>query len=439
MVKRRIFFTAFLFAFAATASGFAALVAFCGLGIGGESFVPKLRAFKLEVARRAESPRLFVLSGSNSCYALDSEALSAATGYHVVNLSVIISEAARFYLADLKELLREGDVVYLPFEFEHYSRTHEESLYSPFNVSWAFGTDPRVRSWYTPIERVRLYAKYGLGWLCKSVRLQMAGEVEEVTGEGVWTAFERGGDPLLDRLNRYGDLSLEIETSMNPEAKNAIPTTFSDEFRNVLSEIVALAEERKAKVILGYPPLYSYPRDIEFPAFQKELESLGLPVIGRPEAFAWPYGYYSNSRYHLLKAGAKLHTRELIKGFAKLLGTSGPTDIPRQVVFADEPHALRRIGGVSAVEISVPDDLRGGAVYAEFMIDGGRGEIVKSVRVQGEPVRFVEIPEPAKTLLRVIAEPKGASVLRFEIALPETNRIERVLLDSDSKRSRGAW
>src|SRR3989344_2918469 len=67
------------------------------------------------------SPRIILLGGSNLAYSIDSELIEKKTGYNVVNFGIGGGMGMRMMISDLKQYLKNNDIVVLSPEYIHYT------------------------------------------------------------------------------------------------------------------------------------------------------------------------------------------------------------------------------------------------------------------------------------------------------------------------------
>lgn len=84
-----------------------------------------------------ESPRLIIISGSNSLFGINSEVLHEKTGFNIVNLGSHAGISLEFHVHNVVKHLKRGDVVLMPLEYEYYFRSSLSSSFEAQNYhSW---------------------------------------------------------------------------------------------------------------------------------------------------------------------------------------------------------------------------------------------------------------------------------------------------------------
>lgn len=130
--------------------------------------VPRQLEYKHAFARTLAGPRVVVFAGSNGRYSHRCAALAAALGRPCVNMSVAVGVGLDYLLDDLLTMLRPGDLVYMPLEYQQYEATRDEmegGHQNPILVQ-----RQRDRLWVEPLPRVlRAYGYFDLGYLVHGV------------------------------------------------------------------------------------------------------------------------------------------------------------------------------------------------------------------------------------------------------------------------------
>ncbi len=75
--------------------------------------------------------KIVFLSGSNTLHGLDSKYASEKTGLPVLNYGVHV-DFSTYAFEKVKEILKDGDIVVMPLEFNYYQEDSDSALPSPF-------------------------------------------------------------------------------------------------------------------------------------------------------------------------------------------------------------------------------------------------------------------------------------------------------------------
>ncbi len=75
---------------------------------------------KTNIAARTASPRIVIAGGSNAFYGLSAKRISETFGVRAVNYATHGGLLLDYHLYKLRQILRPGDLLILPLEFEFY-------------------------------------------------------------------------------------------------------------------------------------------------------------------------------------------------------------------------------------------------------------------------------------------------------------------------------
>lgn len=232
------------------------------------------------------SPRLILVGGSNLAYGVNSARLENLTGRQVVNMAVQGSLGARFMVAEVAKEMRQGDVIYVALEYEHFFRLPvdgEATLLRSLTVN------PRLATLLTPQQALKL------------VRL-----VPEVLQENVESlAFQvinplRGRPNLRFQFDRYGDfVGHQGRSTRNPHLTRAKEArAIQPDLLTVLRDFDNVARAAGAQVVFGFPAVAESAAPVGAARIREALQ--GLQVVGQPADFVFPDSYFYDTAYHLL-------------------------------------------------------------------------------------------------------------------------------------------
>ena len=121
------------------------------------------RQLEVKLARASEFPpqRLVILAGSNGPYSHRCEVIEAMLAMPCVNGGIAVGIGLDYLFTRWRELLRPGDVVYLPMEEEQYTRSRAASALGP-DASIMFRRDWRTLSALPPERWLAAFFSYNL-------------------------------------------------------------------------------------------------------------------------------------------------------------------------------------------------------------------------------------------------------------------------------------
>ena len=183
-------------------------------------------------ARGLPSPKLVIFAGSNARYSHSCARLSSKLGVPCANLGVAAGMGLDYLLASLDDVLKPGDFVYMPLEYDQYLKGKSERLHSAEAPELFYANKKTL--WSLGIDRL-INAAFSF-----DLRFAVSGAAE--------MALERVGFKRrtnIDTQNVWGD-----EISNTPE--NAIAyRSYIASLKFSFPERDDLAKHTEAKELIG--------------------------------------------------------------------------------------------------------------------------------------------------------------------------------------------
>lgn len=84
-----------------------------------------------------EQKRIIIVSGSNSLFGINSDTITKITGVKTINIAIHAGMDLSFYRMMLEEVLKSGDIVIMPIEYDYYSKENKYTDWFIDNIlSW---------------------------------------------------------------------------------------------------------------------------------------------------------------------------------------------------------------------------------------------------------------------------------------------------------------
>lgn len=302
--------------------GHAVLVAFVAnrgsLPIEAEYWVRDELMFKQSLADRAgDGRRILILSGSNGLFGFDSGLIERRTGLKTINLSTHGGLPLDFQLDYADKMVRDGDLIILPLEYEYYPQPPGQS--SAWWWQMALAVFPEVFRELPMADRLRalLHLKPQMLWGGAYVsmrRLVQPDFMEQRSLPDVQSIMLKWKNAPHTGSTQYGvegtDEHGDIER--NCGSKNSIwnyPIATSSfnvnlDAVNALKRYFARWKERGVGAYVSFPPVSI---DVmASPHFQENagklsmlLEKSGIATLGQPSDFVFPRKAFFDTPYHL--------------------------------------------------------------------------------------------------------------------------------------------
>lgn len=276
---------------------------------------------KHERLRRTTGSRIVLVGGSNVAFGFESDRMESALGRPVVNMGLAAGLGIEFMLREIEPALRDGDLVVLSLEYDHFARGPSAELFS------GLGFDPNV------LERVLVFrpeSGLALGWtharkIVLDRGLGIAGEIVRRSLLGAKSpSDEEGKQSARAAFNSWGDLvGHRLEPARTtPEVVNQLPLVADARgFPNgaALAAIEGFVErvQRKAvRVVFSFTPKPLRTIEREGELAERLAAALRriprLTVVDAPRDHAYPAEQFFDTANHLTAEGAAERTGRLI-------------------------------------------------------------------------------------------------------------------------------
>ncbi|HEY9711851.1 MAG TPA: hypothetical protein V6C72_00175 [Chroococcales cyanobacterium] len=257
------------------------------------------------------SPKLVLVGGSNLALGLDSSLLKRQLEIEPVNMGLTINCGLAFELEQVRDHLRQGDVVVISPEYEYFMQNargngwiFELPKLLPEASLWTFKTTTE-----SPVVIAGSFNTFS-GWLRSKWDFWrgMANKYVASGGQaGLLPPKNWGEKDFLGRKNfdSYGDLLgyLKVKPPEQICVENWQVDKINADAVKLLNNFARDAKARGATVLLVPPPL----PDTVFERHAVEIatiynglkEQVRIPFIAAPERYEFPVGQFFDSYYHL--------------------------------------------------------------------------------------------------------------------------------------------
>jgi hypothetical protein len=209
--------------------------------------IPRQLELKLRHGATLPSPRLVIFAGSNGRYSHRCEPMAAPLGLPCVNMSIAVGVGLDFMLEQLAQMLRPGDLVYMPLEYGQYTVDQEEMEAGAHNAVLVHDLPAQLRALPWPAI-VRAYGSFDLSFL-------VHGLIEMGLAR---TGFQRRTS--LDTLTPQGDESrhtaakaLAYRSAVAAAKPTPLAITPTPHVQAVLGRFLQAQQQRGVRVVGGLP------------------------------------------------------------------------------------------------------------------------------------------------------------------------------------------
>ncbi len=286
---------------------------------------------KSAIAAAELAPKLLVVAGSSTLFNVRTEQIATTTGVPTVNFGTAAALQLEYLLWKTKQSLRDGDVVYLPLEYELFDY---DGVPTGFLLDHIYARDPAYLNSLNPWRWT--YHLISLPWsrLYQGYRALVI-PPQPLPGPDGYEA---------KTLNAYGDETINAGPARSEKLDRDNPSPIlsgglpSDSRSwQVLADFIAWAHAHDITVVGGFPATIAH-RDYP-PEVVREVgdtitgfyRDLGVPVIGRPENGLFLKSFFFDTRYHLLSGHSEAYPRiltEQLTPYLEPLLAAQPADRP---------------------------------------------------------------------------------------------------------------
>ena len=263
--------------------------------------IVRLVAQKKALLQGVPGRRLVIVAGSNGRYSHSCAVIGPIVGRPCVNASLIAGIGADYLFANIAPLLHEGDVVYMPFEYQEYTESRFSSFGGPDNeILWhrdkpllaSLGIERTVRAAFYADEQYFIRGTLEMVLSARGVKPRVGQESMNKLGDQIghsravgapYQSFLRTVRPPIPPLRLDHDLPYSA---------------------TVVSDFIAQAHARGIAVIGGLPTLIKTPGGADVPpATVQQLrafyESRGQRFLALPNESRYGADCFFDKPYHL--------------------------------------------------------------------------------------------------------------------------------------------
>lgn len=281
---------------------------------------------KMEIARNIPGPRIILLGGSNVFYGLRADEIARAAGRPVFNFGIHGALPLSYYLYRIKEFAKPGDLVLFVPEYGNYFRDSRDV--NQVSLRFLF-----------PGDQDFLESK-GIGFLLSTMlktppdfylarilypRSQWASGLETKT-RGAALIMGAAGDYELNSKEKRREHQFEQIRNHKPVDEMMLDKSagemLSDEMlqiRPFLGTLQSWAQKNNITLLFTWPntrhfPIYeSDDNRAFFEGLEREISSMGIPVLASPYESMLPEEDFFDTINHPTKEAAIARTQRLLE------------------------------------------------------------------------------------------------------------------------------
>jgi hypothetical protein len=257
-------------------------------------------------AAKIKGPKIIFAGGSNLAFGLNSEEIKQKFGVSVINLGLHWSLGLAFILNEVKDVVRENDIVVLSIEY-----------YMPIEGIYQLEEDAR-----------HFYPKCGEYYNRNYLKeINYFFDQKHNDFKSIFSSDEISSgvaDPIYSRntFNNYGDHISHLKMK-DFKRLGSRETFINKRWQGIekINEFYTYSKVKGFRVYFLFPPYaqtqfqrnYEQIKRLESDA----LENMKTPILNKPEDVAFNDSLFFDNVYHLNKQGREKRTQRLIEIFSK--------------------------------------------------------------------------------------------------------------------------
>lgn len=257
--------------------------------------------------------KVIITGGSNVLFGMRTEQISKKLNIPVYNLGVHAGLGIDFIIDDAKKVLKRGDVVIMPLEYDHF-QTDQRVTKLAFDYYNAFDKDE--------LNRISKFDRLDYGFKF-AFQVKPFDNIQSIIKS---IQNSRNGTPLVENpmgynsknLNKHGDQTNHPGVhDLSAFGPIGIPENFSETVGlKMMKDFNTWAKENGISLFITYPNTI-YFKKYDTPAYKEYFNSLNnyfsdnrISTIGKPSDFFYDKKYFYDTMYHLNDEGMTVRTTQ---------------------------------------------------------------------------------------------------------------------------------
>jgi hypothetical protein len=266
---------------------------------------------KESIAKNIVGNKIVILGGSASHFGIRTKDIQKELKIPVVNMAVCVALDTDYILFRVKQSLKPGDIIILPFEYELYSYNEVPST---IKLEYLFTYDRNYLFHTSPLTVMRYLLSVNRDQIITAMRERKDknNRKHPVERGGVYTSLglnENGDATSNDGKEDFVSLPLAMPIG-EPKPRPGL---------TMVKEFSEWCKRNNVTLYVSYPNTV-YNAEYEKPYYKYYFETLNnyfvrnnIPVLGNPYMFFYDKDLFYNSFYHLNKQGMTKRTAQLIQ------------------------------------------------------------------------------------------------------------------------------
>ncbi|GKG92647.1 hypothetical protein CE91St38_06550 [Desulfovibrionaceae bacterium] len=306
-----------------------------------EYWIPEVYTLKDLRAAKITSPKIIILSGSNSLFGVCSDVLEKKLNYKVLNLAVHANLPLFFLEEKIKKYARNGDIVVFPFEYSLYSRNEPDMWMVEQFTTW--GVEDMLRQNIS--TQVQYFIRALPAYFIRIMHIFSSLPIR--TRNYIKNIFHEKKNLLtndkiysVDGVNIYGEFLCDKETTpkikeeFNKGISYIADSNLSMHFLQFADFIKTYSTKNDITILFASPvSIKNSSFDLENEVYKKQIHNLtsaiceqSLKFIGDISVYNFNVNLFYDTPYHLNAEGSIYRSLMLADDIAESLGVINDFD-----------------------------------------------------------------------------------------------------------------
>ena len=289
--------------------------------------------YKHQLLTAAKSPKLVFIGDSNLLMGLDGQAVHNKFGKDVVNMGLCINFGLPFVFEEVKDQIKQGDIIILSPEYPMLSNWQPISLAPQILDAYPEAFAWILRSSLNSSERLQGLFSHLISMGTQKIKFVVSNIAPIVEHKCSWTLGKVNPDRALSTKNmdQCGDLLWHLgrkNAGANKVMPLYVPQKLDPETIDAVNDFGAFCKSRQAQLVIIPAPVpqewYQSEQALITTFTAQCRANFTAPILGDPTRYAFPYSMIFEGHYHLNKEGRALRTEYLVQDLERYLDQNIP-------------------------------------------------------------------------------------------------------------------
>jgi len=296
------------FTFAAIAF-ISAVIYQMGAPVPSSRWIYELNQLKMGYLTSIQTPKLILVSGSNTLYGISCQTLEEKLKRPCVNTALTQELGLDYILDHARQIAQPKDTILMPLEYQLYI-THGTP--SELLLDYVIAYQPNYLESLNSLQKIRLIMGVSPQRLFQGI-LAKGQSLSSLT-----SSYQSRITPQGDSLDNLKITNKNDQIIKGFKPFNLQEYQISNYAREQLSRFIVWCRENQVNLIVTWPSTVNF-SEYQDPNTQKFFNSIAMfyrqeqvPILGTPENFMYDKLLFYNSVYHLNDQGRQKRTKKII-------------------------------------------------------------------------------------------------------------------------------